>query len=154
MHGRAHLVGIKAKGKVLQLSILRYANEVRDAKPYFEEVSSEAKADAVGLAIELIDRMSGPFAPETMPDEYARAIQALVEAKVERRAPEVTVAHDGKPMPPVINIMDALKKSMQKQGQAKVRNAVKKRMAKTNLADRSRTSKTPERSATRSAFRR
>ena len=63
-----------------------------------------------------------------MPDEYARAIHELVKAKVEHRAPEVEIAADGKPMAPVINIMDALKQSMQKQGQAKVRDAVRKRM--------------------------
>jgi hypothetical protein len=37
---------------------------------------------------------------------------------------------EGKPKTEVINIMDALKKSMQKQGQAKVRDAVRKRMGK------------------------
>ena len=37
---------------------------------------------------------------------------------------------DGKPKAPVINIMDVLKKSMQKQGQAKARDAVRKRMGK------------------------
>ena len=35
---------------------------------------------------------------------------------MENRAPEVAIEAEGKPMPPVINIMDALKKSMQKQG--------------------------------------
>ena len=65
-----------------------------------------------------------------MPDEYARAIHELVKAKVEHRAPEVVIAPDGKPAPQVINIMDALKQSMQKQGQAKVRDAVRKHMGK------------------------
>ena len=65
-----------------------------------------------------------------MPDEYARAVHELVNAKIEHRAPEVEIAPDGKPLAPVINIMDALKQSMQKQGQAKVRDAVRKRMGK------------------------
>ena len=46
-------------------------------------------------------------------------------------APEVTIEPEGKPAPHVINIMDALKKSMQKQGQAKVSEAVRKRRGKT-----------------------
>jgi hypothetical protein len=50
--------------------------------------------------------------------------------KVEHRAPEVQIGPQGKPTAPVINIMDALKASMQKQGQAKVRDAVRKRMGK------------------------
>jgi DNA end-binding protein Ku len=82
------------------------------------------------LASELIKRMSGRFEPEKMPDEYSRAVRELVKAKVEHRAPEVMIETDGKPKAPVINIMDALKKSMQKQGQAKVRDAVSKRMGR------------------------
>jgi non-homologous end joining protein Ku len=74
--------------------------------------------------------MSGRFEPEKMSDEYARAVHELVKAKVEHRAPQVQIAPEGKPMAPVINIMDALKASMQKQGQAKVRDAVRKRMGK------------------------
>jgi DNA end-binding protein Ku len=130
MQGRGHLVGVKAHGKGLMLSILRYGDEVRQAEPYFEGVRAEPKSDALALAVQLIKRMSGRFEPERMPDESARAVKQLVKAKVENRAPEVAIEPDGKPMPQVINIMDALKKSMQKHGQTKVREAVRKRMGK------------------------
>src|SRR3972149_4513959 len=53
--------------------------------------------------------------------QNARAVHELVKAKVEHRAPQVEIASDGKPVPEVINIMDALKQSMHKKGQAKVR---------------------------------
>src|SRR5262245_20553490 len=130
MHGRGHQVGIKAHDKGLMLSILRYGNEVRDAEPYFERVTAKPGTEGVALAKELIERMSGRFQPEKMPDEYARAVHELVKAKVEHRAPEVQIGPQGKLTAPVINIMDALKASMQKQGQAKVRDAVRKRMGK------------------------
>jgi DNA end-binding protein Ku len=130
MHGVGHQVGIKAHGQGLMISILRYGNEVRPAESYFQGITAQPKPDAVALAAELIKRMSGRFEPEKMPDEYVRAVQELVRAKVEHRAPEVTIAPDAKPMAPVINIMDALKQSMQKQGQAKVRDAIRKRMGK------------------------
>jgi DNA end-binding protein Ku len=58
MGGRGHLVGIKAHGKGLLLSILRYANELRAHEPYFESLTSGAKADAVALAAELIEKQS------------------------------------------------------------------------------------------------
>jgi DNA end-binding protein Ku len=125
------MVGIKAHGKGLMLSILRYANEVRDAEPYFERLTTKKPdAEPVALAKELIKRMSGRFEPEKMPDEYARAVRELVTAKVEQRAPEVQITPEGKPKGSIINIMDALKQSMQKQGQARVRDAVRKRMGK------------------------
>jgi DNA end-binding protein Ku len=131
MHGRGHPVGIKTHGKGLMLSILRYGNEVREAEPYFERLTTKKPdTESVALASELIKRMSGRFEPEKMPDEYARAVQEVVRAKVENRAPEVAIEPDGKPRAPVINIMDALKQSMQKQGQTKVRDAVRKRMGK------------------------
>ena len=42
MGGRAHLVGIKALKGGLMLSILRYADELRDPKPYFEGINTKA----------------------------------------------------------------------------------------------------------------
>jgi DNA end-binding protein Ku len=89
--------------------VSRSRYEVREAEPYFERLTTKKPG-------ELIKRMSGRFEPEKMPDEYARAVHELVKAKVEHRAPEVHIAPEGKPMAPVINIMDALKASMQKQG--------------------------------------
>jgi DNA end-binding protein Ku len=56
MHGRQHLVGIKALGGGLVLSILRYPDELRDPNPYFEGINTEPKPEAVRLATELIER--------------------------------------------------------------------------------------------------
>jgi non-homologous end joining protein Ku len=56
---------------------------------------------------------SGKFEPEKMPNEYARAVHELVQAKIKQRAPEVEIETEKREMPKVVNIMDALKKSMQ-----------------------------------------
>ena len=111
------------------LSILRYADELRDTKPYFEAINFEPNSEAVGLAKELIESESGEFEPEKMPDKYAETLHELLQAKVEQRAPQIEVATEGK-APQVINIMAALKESMQAKGRAKVRDAVRKRMGK------------------------
>jgi DNA end-binding protein Ku len=79
----------------------------------------------------LIEQQSGKFEHQKMPNEYAQAVHELVQAKVEQRAPEVTIAPESGEAPKVINIMDALKKSMQTRPQAKVKDAVRKRMDKT-----------------------
>ena len=54
----------------------------------------------------------------------------MIQAKIENRAPEVVVATEGKPETAVVNIMAALKKSMEAKGRTKVRDAVRKRMGK------------------------
>ena len=112
------------------LSILRYADELRDPKPYFEGINTKADPEAVGLAKELIEAESGRFEPKKMPDEYAETLRELLRAKVEERAPQIEVATKGKAKPEVVNIMAALKQSMESKGRAKVRDAVRRRMGK------------------------
>jgi DNA end-binding protein Ku len=141
MGGRAHLVGIKALKNGLMLSILRYADELRDPKPYFENINAELNTEAVGLAKELIEAESGRFEPDKLPDTYAETLRELLQAKVEQRAPQIEVATEGKP-PEVINIMAALKESMQAKGRAKVRDAVRRKMGK---APREKTKPQPTR---------
>ena len=66
-----------------------------------------------------------------MPDEFAVAVKEYLRAKIEQRAPEVTIEKEGKPAPQVINIMDALKKSIQaKVGRTKVTASVRDKLGK------------------------
>jgi len=116
-------------GKGLMLVILRYAHEVRPAETYFEGITATPNADAVALATKLIEGTSGSFRPEKMPDEYSAALRELVKAKIEQRAPEIAVEAKGE-APKVINIMAALKKSVQAKGRAKIKEAVRKRSGK------------------------
>ena len=112
------------------LSILRYADELRDPKPYFEGINTKADPEAVGLAKELIEAESGRFEPQKIPDKYAETLRELLRAKVEQRAPQIEVATKGKAKPEVVNIMAALKQSMESKGRAKVRDAVRRRMGR------------------------
>ena len=138
MGGRAHLVGIKALKGGLMLSILRYADELRDPKPYFDNINAELNKEAVGLAKELVEAESGKFEPEKIPDQYAETLRELLQAKIEQRAPQIEVAAEGKAKPEVVNIMAALKESMQAKGRAKVRDAVRRRMGKPTAAAEAR----------------
>jgi DNA end-binding protein Ku len=138
MGGRAHVVGIKALGNGLMLSILRYADELRDPKPYFENINVELNPEAVGLAKELIEAETGKFEPQNIPDEYAEALHELLRAKVEQRAPQIAFATEGKEAPQVINIMAALKESIEAKGRTKVRDAVRRRTGKTSEQEKPR----------------
>jgi DNA end-binding protein Ku len=130
MHGREHLVAITAHKMGLMLMILRYQDELRKPETYFDNIDTKADDGAVTLAVDLIQQESGKFEPQKMPNEYVRAIHELVQAKIEQRAPEVEIETEKRETPKVVNIMDALKKSMQARGQTKVRDAVRGRMGK------------------------
>jgi len=112
LRGRGNIVAIRPFGKGLLLEVLRHANEIRAAEPLFKEIT-EVKADkeALDLAKELIKRKTGKFEPEQLKDPYNEAVWELIQAKLEHRAPEIVTEMPGSAK--VINIMDALKKSVQ-----------------------------------------
>ena len=131
MHAREHIVGIMPKDKGLMLVILRYHDEFRKPESYFDNIKADAKSDAVKLAVNLIEDPSGKFEPQRMREESGNAVHELVQAKIEQPTAEVVIGTEKREAPKVVNIMDALKKSMQARGQAKVRDAVRRDMGKT-----------------------
>jgi DNA end-binding protein Ku len=135
LRGHGNIVAVKPFGKGMILEVLRHANEIRAAEPIFKEIT-EVKVDkeALDLAKELIKRKSGKFEPEQFKDEYSEAVWELINAKLEHRKPEIVTEAPGTAK--VINIMDALKKSVQqgKGGAAKTsarRGAASARSKKT-----------------------
>jgi DNA end-binding protein Ku len=126
----SHSFTLAVFGKAIPASTLRYPDELRDFTPYFEDINTKAEPQAVGLAKQLIETESGRFEPEKIPDRYAETLRELLRAKVEQRAPQIEVATGGKAPQEVINIMGALKESMQAKGRDKVRDAVRRRMGK------------------------
>ena len=124
LRGRGNIVAVKPFGKGLLLEVLRHANEIRAAEPIFKEIT-EVKVDkeALDLAKELIKRKSGKFEPEQFKDEYSEAVWELINAKLEHRKPEIVTEV---PTAKVINIMDALKKSVQQGKGAAAKPAAKR----------------------------
>jgi len=117
LRGHGNIVAIKPFEKGLLLEVLRHANEIRSANALFDEIP-EMKLDkeALDLTKELVTRKSGKFEPKQFKDEYAEAVWELIQAKLEDRTPEIVTEQPGGAK--VINIMDALKKSVQ-QGKGK-----------------------------------
>ena len=115
--GREHVVAIAPAGTDqhggMMVYTMRYAAELRDPAAYFRDVKKTAiQADSLALAKELIKRKSGKFDAAKFVDGYEVAVKELVEAKL-KHAPiprdEAPAPHRGK----VINLMDALRKSVQ-----------------------------------------
>jgi len=109
---RERPVAIDAHGKGLLLSTLRSAKEVRDAAPYFEEIDDEpAEPEMLALAERIIEQKSAPFDAADFEDRYESALLDLIQAKMKGRDPVIAPPPE---RPNVINLMDALKKSLGK----------------------------------------
>jgi DNA end-binding protein Ku len=114
--GREHVVAIKAAGDDthpgMMAYTMRYAAELRDPEEYFRDVKKvKVDADSLSLAKELIKRKSGKFDPSKFVDGYEVALKELVEAKV-KHAPIPTDEEEKPKRAQVINLMDALRKSV------------------------------------------
>ena len=110
--GREWLVAVAPLGDGIGMTMLRYADELRDPADFFEDVPGDKPdKEMVDLAVELIERKSGSFKPDEFENHYHTALKELVDEKLKGhkiRAPEEKSAPGGK----VIDLMAALKKSI------------------------------------------
>jgi DNA end-binding protein Ku len=130
MARRERIMMLEPFGKGLMGTTLLYPYEIRGEESVFEEIPDLKLPDQmVGLAAEIIDRMTGKFEPETFEDRYENAMielirskQAGLPTKVEK-APARTAN--------VVNLMDALRRSVEgdQVGKRKAKPAPAKRAA-------------------------
>jgi len=114
--GREHLIAVLApsddKLPGMFAYTMRYAEELRKPASYFADIKkTPVEADQLSLAKELIKRKTAKFDPEKFTDQYEAAVRELVEAKIQNLPvpQEEPVRKSAK----VINLMDALRKSVQ-----------------------------------------
>jgi DNA end-binding protein Ku len=121
--GRERLCAIKPCGSGIMLEVMRYEDEIRESDPYFDPIP-EVKVDKeqLSLAMELIKRKTAPFKPEKFHDHYREALKELIDSKLEGRKPRDVV--EAQPSGKVVNLMDALRKSLKEPAQ-KARSAAK-----------------------------
>jgi DNA end-binding protein Ku len=112
--GRERLCAIKPCGSGILLETLRYEEEIRESDPYFEDIAdSRIDKEQLSLAKELIKRKTASFKPEKFHDHYREALRELIDSKLEHRTPREVI--EEKPAGKVINLMDALRKSLKEQ---------------------------------------
>lgn len=121
VRGRDYIVAIKPCGDGLLLETLRYADEIRESDQVFDHIP-EAKLDKemLELAGELIERKTAPFKADKFTSQYTEALRDLIEEK--RKTGTVSDVDEGearKSGGQVIDLMDALKKSVAKGGKKK-----------------------------------
>ena len=107
MHQREHIVIIRPGAKTMTLHTMFYSNEIRAAETVPENV--EVKEPEKKLAEQLIQSLAVPFQPQKYRDEYSDSVRAMIAAKLAgKEVAEAPQPH----MAPVIDLMEALKKSL------------------------------------------
>ena len=115
---REHVIAIEPFGKGLLGTTLRYPYELRDADDYFDGIKNpKISKDMIELAGHILDTKAAHFDPSKFKDEYEDALHKLVKRKaagktIEAAEPEERPSN-------VINLMDALKRSLKERRGAK-----------------------------------
>jgi DNA end-binding protein Ku len=137
MRGREYVVSLKPCGRGMVLETLRYADEVNRAQGYFRDIPDEKPDDdLLDLAEALIEKKSGAFDPASFHDRYVDALKDLIERKRAQKSNRKIIDEKdegGRSASNVVDLMAALKKSMEKSGgtaPAAAKPAAKKPAAK------------------------
>jgi DNA end-binding protein Ku len=99
------------RGEGILGTLLRYKNEVRDAKTYFDDIPDvKVSKDMLELATHILETRKAEFDPSKFEDRYETALHKLIKAKQAGKTPPAAPS----PQPSnVINLMDALRRSVQ-----------------------------------------
>ena len=115
MANREHVIALEPCGKGLLGTTLRYDYEVRDEKQYFADVPNARVAkDMLKLAEHILETKAGHFDPKKFKDQYEIALRKLVQRKAAGK--KIEAAEPVEKPSNVINLMDALRQSVKREG--------------------------------------
>ena len=128
LYGREYLVAIQPRGKGLVMHTLRHAREIRsmDAIDELSDVTANVKPDEMKLARQVIQNFEGELDMSEYRDEYQEELKRIIDAKI---AGEEIVEKEEEAPPKVVNLMEALRKSLDRVSSEKKKTA-KAAMAK------------------------
>jgi DNA end-binding protein Ku len=122
LYGREYLVAVQAREKGLVMYTLRHAREVRsmDNIEELDAVPAKIKPEEIKLAKQVIGNFEGDLNLEEYRDEYQEELQRIIDAKI---AGEEVIATTEEAPPKVVNLMDALRQSLDRVSTGKKKSA-------------------------------
>ena len=128
MRGKENLVIVRSSQNGLMMHTMYFASEVRDFGEIPKGESAKISAGETQLAIRLIDELSNEqFEPEKYSDEYAERVLNMVNQKAEGQ--EISLAQPQAKRGQVIDLMAALKGSLERQAERAKKPAVRAKEA-------------------------
>jgi len=123
---REHVMALEPRGAGLMGTLLRYPYEIRDEDAYFDDIpKARVTKDMLELARHIISTKKGHFEPKKFEDHYEQALRELIAKK--RKGEHIEAPEKREPAK-VINLMDALRRSVEAEG-GRARTAPSQRRA-------------------------
>ncbi len=112
LSGRERLVTVQPIEDGFRLTTLRSAKEIREASGALEPLKAKVAPDMLAMAGQIIASKQAAFAPQDFEDRYEEALLTLVKSKIAGGQPVITKAPE---RGNVVNLMDALKRSIEEE---------------------------------------
>jgi DNA end-binding protein Ku len=114
LHQREQIVLMRPYHQGIILHTLYFPAEVREIGEYGKTENMTLQKPEIALAEQFIQQLTAKFEPEQYKDEYQQRVLDMIETK---RAGQVVAGQPHKPkLAPVIDLMEALKKSIAERG--------------------------------------
>lgn len=138
MRRKEYLVAIRPQGDVLALETMFFADEVRDPRREIATLPADGRfrPKEGEMAQQLIMSMSDEWRPESYADTYTRRVRELIEAK--RKGREVVLESEAPPPTNVVDLMSALRESVDAARRGRATSADQPRCWAQRLSGRSR----------------
>jgi DNA end-binding protein Ku len=123
IHGREYLVAVKPHKQGLVMYTLHHAAEIRtiDQIEELREVRGKVNPAEMKLARQVIESIEGELNLADYKDEYQEGLRAIIDAKV--AGEEIVEPADVEPPPKVVDLMEALRKSLDQVSTGKKKTA-------------------------------
>ena len=146
--GRERLVAIHPMAEGFKLTTLRSAKEVREPSTAFDKLNVKLTKDMLDMAGQIIQQRKMKFVPGEFHDRYEDALMTLIRSKISGGEPVITKAPE---RGNVVNLMDALRRSISEERRPAAPSLTKGRKAAANDSEKPAKAKAGSKKKTKAA---
>jgi len=108
-----HLAAVKVVGDALVLEIMRFANELVDAKEFSFPSREAVRPQELQMAEQLVANLAEPFDPTRYTDEYRANLMKIIKAKMKGKKVKLEEPEGEAPDSDVLDLMSRLRASLE-----------------------------------------
>jgi len=108
-----HLAAVKVVGDALVLEIMRFANELVDAKEFSFPSREAIRPQELQMAEQLVANLAEPFDPTRYTDEYRANLMKIIKAKMKGKKVKLEEPEGEAPDSDVLDLMSRLRASLE-----------------------------------------
>ena len=112
MRQTQHLVGVKVVGEALVLEIMRFANELVDAREFDFPRREAVRPQELQMAEQLVENLAEPFDPTRYTDEYRANLMKIIKAKMKGKKVKLEEPEGEARDSDVLDLMSRLRASL------------------------------------------